>query len=65
MFVSAGSASTHATSRYDSSRSSAVTSLNSTIRVVSAGATGGPTLPARGRTSPSTSVATVSSTVPW
>ena len=36
-----------------------------TTRVVSAGSTGGPMLPSRSRTAPSTSAANVSSTVPW
>ena len=65
MLVSAGSISTQATSPWASSRSSPSRSLISTTRVVSATSTGGPTLPSRGRTSPSTSVATVSSTEPW
>ena len=65
MFVSAGSVSTSATSPCASSRSSAGTSLNSTTRVVSARSTGGPRLPLRARTTPSSSVANVSSTVPW
>ena len=43
MLVSAGSASTQATSPWASSRSSAATSLNSTTRVVSAAGTDGPT----------------------
>ena len=65
MLVSAGSTSTQATSPWASSRSSASRSLISTTRVVSAGSTGGPTLPSRGTTRPSTSVVTVSSTLPW
>ena len=50
MFVSAGSASTHATSPCASSRSSASTSLNSTTRVVSSSGTGGPRFPSRATT---------------
>src|ERR1700761_8938025 len=46
MLVSAGSASTHATSPWASSRSSASASFHSTTRVVSVIGTGGPTLPA-------------------
>ena len=45
MFVSAGSASTQATSPGASAASSASRSLSSTTFVVSAGSTGGPTLP--------------------
>ncbi len=47
-FVSAGSVRTSATSPWESSRSRAARSLNSTTRVVSAGLTGGPRLPRRG-----------------
>ena len=66
MFVSAGSASTQATSPGASAASSASTSFSSTTFVVSAGSTGGPTLPGRTPTEPSgRSVANVSSTVPW
>ena len=50
MFVSAGSASTQATSSSASPRSSASTSFHSTTRVVSSGSSGGPTLPGRGTT---------------
>ena len=53
MFVSAGSASTQATSPCASAASSAGRSLNSTTRVVSEGFTGGPRLPLRGPTTPS------------
>ena len=49
MLVSAGSTSAQATSPSPSSRSSASRSLISTIRVVSTGSTGGPTLPSRDR----------------
>ena len=65
MLVSAGSISMQATSPSASSRSSPSRSLISTTRVVSATSTPGPTLPSRGRTSPSTRFATVSSTLPW
>ena len=53
MFVSAGSASTHATSPSASACSSASTSFHSTTRVVSSSGTGGPRLPARATTAPS------------
>ena len=65
MFVIAGSASTQATSPIGQARLSASRSLNATTRVVSAGSTGGPRLPARATSRPSRSVANVSSTVPW
>ena len=65
MFVSAGSASTQATSPCASSRSSASASFHSTTRVVSSSGTGGPTLPSRETTEPPSSAANVSSTVPW
>ena len=66
MFVSAGSASTHATWPVPSTRSRASTSLNSMTSVVTAGSTWGPTLPGRATTVPSSaSTAKVSSTVPW
>ena len=51
MFVSAGSASTQATSPWASSRSSASTSFHSTTRVVSSRGTGGPRLPSAARRS--------------
>ena len=65
MFVSAGSASTQATSPWASSRSSASGSFHSTTRVVSASGTGGPTLPSRETTRPSSRPTNVSSTEPW
>ena len=49
MFVSAGSASTQATSPGASAASSAEVSLNSTTFVVTVGSTAGPTLPERER----------------
>jgi hypothetical protein len=65
MFVNAGSASTHATSPCASARSRASMSFHSTTRVVSSSGTGGPRLPSRSTTAPPSSVANVSSTVPW
>ena len=53
MFVMAGSASTQATDRSASAAASPGTSLNSATTVVSAGSTGGPTLPARATVPPS------------
>ena len=66
MFVIAGSASTQATSPSASAASSAPRSLNSIARVVSAGSTGGPTLPSRAWVRPSSpATANASSTEPW
>ncbi len=65
MFVSAGSARTHATSPWASSRSSASTSFHSTTRVVSSSGTGGPMFASRSTTRPPSSDAKVSSTEPW
>ena len=65
MLVSAGSASTAATSPGSSAARSASTSLNSTTFVVSTGSTAGPTFPGRDRGTPSSSQITDSSTVPW
>ena len=65
MLVSAGSVSTAATSPWASSRSSASVSLNSTTRVVTAGSTGGPTLPSRDRGPSGVETTNVSSTAPW
>ena len=66
MLVIAGSASTQATSPSESAARSASRSLNSIARVVSAGSTGGPTLPSRAWVTPSASpIANASSTEPW
>jgi hypothetical protein len=65
MLVSAGSASTQATSPWASASSSASTSLNSTTRVVSFGSTGGPDVADAGAGTPSSIVMIVSSTEPW
>jgi hypothetical protein len=66
MLVRAGSISTHATSPLPSAASTESMSLNSATRVVVAGSTAGPTLPARERTRPSSpSVTNASSTEPW
>ena len=66
MFVIAGSSSTQATSPAASARSIAARSLNWTTTVVTSGGTGGPMLPRRGTTAAvRSSVANVSSTLPW
>ena len=65
MLVSAGSASTQATSPPASAAASASTSLNGTTTVVADGSTGGPSDPWRGTTRPASSTTIVSSTVPW
>jgi hypothetical protein len=65
MFVRAGSARTQATSPGANARSSAPASFHWTTFVVSAGSTGGPTFPFLATTRSPSSVAKVSSTVPW